>query len=204
MKIRLADGSGNLEFKYLVEDVDRHGNVRLYVKRRGHRKIRLRKSPGTQEFLDEYRDAMAGKSTAKSIGPAENTARSSLRWLVEQYYEGADFKVLDDRTRHVRRQILDAICLEPLSPQNAATIGSLPFANMPTSNIRTLRDRKASTPEAANARPKALRQVFVFAVNSDLVERNPARDVPYIRTGSQGFHTWTIEEVQVAIGGEGV
>jgi integrase len=67
---------------------------------------------------------------------------------------------------------------------------------MPTSKVRTLKDRKASTPEAANARLKALRQIFVFGVNSDLVERNPARDVPYIRTGSQGFHTWTIEEVQ--------
>jgi hypothetical protein len=67
---------------------------------------------------------------------------------------------------------------------------------MPTSKVRTLTDRKASTPEAANSRLKALRQVFVFGINSDLVERNPARDVPYIRTGSQGFHTWTIEEVQ--------
>jgi hypothetical protein len=35
-----------------------------------------------------------------------------------------------------------------------------------------------------------------MAVNNDLADRNPARDVPYIRTGSQGFHTWTIEEVR--------
>jgi integrase len=67
---------------------------------------------------------------------------------------------------------------------------------MPTSKVRALRDRKAATPEAANERLKALRQVFLMAINNDLAERNPARDVPYIRTGSQGFHTWTFEEVR--------
>jgi hypothetical protein len=42
-------------------------------------------------------------------------ARSSLRWLVEWYYESADYKTLGERTRHVRRQMLDALCLEPVS-----------------------------------------------------------------------------------------
>lgn len=104
--------------------------------------------------------------------------------------------MLDERTRYVRRRILDALCLEPVSTENRVTIGSLPYATMPTSKVRALRDRKAATPETANARVKALRQVFAFAVNADLAERNPARDVPYIRTGSLGFHAWTLEEVR--------
>ncbi len=195
-KVRLVDGGGTVELKYLVEDADRHGNVRLYVKRRGRLKVRLRNPPGSQEFLAEYQEAVSGKISAQSPDAAEKAARGSLRWLIEHYYESADFKVLDDRTRHVRRQILDGLCLEPVSPENSASIGSLPYATMPTSKVRALRDRKAATPESANGRLKALRQVFVFAVNSDLAERNPARDVPYIKTGSQGFHTWTIEEVR--------
>jgi len=36
---------------------------------------------------------------------------------------------------------------------------------------------EAGTSEPENGRLKALRQVFVFAVNSDLAERNLARDV---------------------------
>jgi hypothetical protein len=59
-KIRLADSSGNVELTYIVEDVDRHGNARFYVKRRGHRNIRMRSPPGSQAFLDEYRGAIAG------------------------------------------------------------------------------------------------------------------------------------------------
>ena len=39
----------------------------------------------------------------------------------------------------------------------------------------------------------ALRRVFAHAIDNDLADRNAAKDVPYIKTGSQGFHSWTIE-----------
>ena len=38
MKIRLADGSGFIELRHLVEDVDRHGNVPFTTAARGCRK----------------------------------------------------------------------------------------------------------------------------------------------------------------------
>jgi len=63
-------------------------------------------------------------------------------------------------------------------------------------HVRQLRDEKADRPEAANARVKALRQLFAWAIDVGLANHNPARDVPYIRTGSEGFHTWTVEEVR--------
>jgi hypothetical protein len=50
--------------------------------------------------------------------------------------------------------------------------------------------------EAANALVKALRQVFKWAVEADHADSNPVKEVPYIKTGSQGFHSWTIEEVR--------
>jgi len=59
-----------------------------------------------------------------------------------------------------------------------------------------MRDAKADTPEAANALVKALRQVFKWAVEAEHLDTNPAKEVPYIQTGSQGFHSWTIEEVR--------
>jgi len=53
-----------------------------------------------------------------------------------------------------------------------------------------LRDRKSELPEAANGQVKALRQVFKYAIAAEIpgAERNPARDVPYIKTGSQGSY----------------
>jgi integrase len=62
--------------------------------------------------------------------------------------------------------------------------------------VRKLRDAKADAPEAANALVKALRQVFKWAVEAEHTDSNPAKEVPYIKTGSQGFHSWTIEEVR--------
>ncbi len=58
MKIRMRDGTGSINLKYLVEDVDRHGNVRVYARRHG-RKTRIRETPGTEEFMVAYRAALA-------------------------------------------------------------------------------------------------------------------------------------------------
>ena len=50
MKVRLRDKSGIRLYRYIVEDVDRHGNVRIYFRRTGQPKIRLRERPGTEAF----------------------------------------------------------------------------------------------------------------------------------------------------------
>jgi integrase len=61
--------------------------------------------------------------------------------------------------------------------------------------LRHLETPKLKTPEAANARVKALRQVFAWALKQKLAKSNPALEVEYLRTGSQGWHAWTIDEV---------
>jgi integrase len=186
MKIRMHDRTGELRLKYLVEDVDRYGNVRIYVRRKGQPKVRLEQPPGTEAFLEEYRRALAGELTKpQPQAPRAPAVRGSLRWLVEQYYQAAEFKRL--MRGHVRRSILDDITMKH---------GHKPFALMEPRHVRKIRDEKADLPEAANARVKALRQVFKWAIAVDHHDRNPARDVDYIRTGSDGFHTWTVEEVQ--------
>ncbi|MBS7702665.1 tyrosine-type recombinase/integrase [Chelatococcus asaccharovorans] len=38
--------------------------------------------------------------------------------------------------------------------------------------------------------------MFAFGVNNDYCDRNPAKDVPYIKTGSEGFHSWSLDEVE--------
>lgn len=42
---------------------------------------------------------------------------------------------------------------------------------------------------------KALRQVYAFAVEYEITDRNPAKDVPYLSSNSDGFHAWSIDEV---------
>src|SRR4051794_19034533 len=50
-------------------------------------------------------------------------------------------------------------------------------------------------PAAANTLLKALRALFSWAVEAQLVSHNPTRDVRFIRYPSTGFHSWTLEEI---------
>jgi site-specific recombinase XerD len=198
LKIRLLNGSGTINLKYLYEDVDRYGNVRIYFRRKGALKIRIASLVGSADFLKEYQDAFAGKSST-SKPPKFERARAtsgSFRWLVEKYFaESEDFSSLSERTKYVRRRILDEICHELVSDDDTTVIGEMNF-DMPPLAVRRLRDRKKDKPEAGNARLKALRQVFKFGVEQQYCEHNPARDVSYRRIGSQGFHKWSESEVR--------
>jgi integrase len=64
--------------------------------------------------------------------------------------------------------------------------------------VRLFRDEKVDRPEAANGLVKALRQLFKWACDPTvaLLDRNPARDIAYLKSGSEGFHSWTIDEVR--------
>lgn len=168
------------DIPYLVEDLDRHGNVRLYFRRHG-RKVRIRAAIGTPEFWTKYNGLMEAEP-----GP-ETPGKGSLKWLVELYYGSAEFKTLAPRTRYVRRRILDEICQRD---------GGKPVALLEPRHLRKRRDERSETPEGANMRVKALRQVFAWGVEVGHTAGNPARDVPYLRGSAEGFHTWTIEEVR--------
>ncbi len=182
--IQLDDGTG-LDLKYLVTDTDRHGNERIYVRRHG-RKVRIREMATVEDFMAAYRAALETPSVDRRSTTA---APGSLRWLVQSYYGSAEFTGLHESTRTKRRLILEGICVDH---------GTKPFARLETKHVRTLiRDPKAATPEAANGRVKALRQVFKWAVEVGAAHDNPARDVPMLSPNNpDGFHTWTREEVQ--------
>lgn len=178
--------------KGCVEDQDRHGNVRIYFRARGRKKVRLRGTPWTPGFMAAYEDAKGGEANPAKRGIGTGT----WQWLCVKYFaECAEFKLLDPSTRKVRRNILEATCEEPIAPGSSKFFRDMPLSKMTADAVEVLRDRKLEFPEAANGRVKAIRQVFKFGVRKKHAPFNPARDVPYIRTGSAGYHTWTVDEV---------
>lgn len=185
----MGRGLVKLRLRYLVEDVDRHGNVRLYVARKGRKKIRIHEVPGTEAFMRAYQAALAGVESEPPAALAQDGAAvpDTLAWLVRGYYASAAFKGLDRRTQRVRRGILDQVIEKH---------GHKRFRLMQRRHVIKLRDERAEKPEAANARVKALRQVFKWAMDAlPNIEVNPAAAVPYLSSGSDGFHTWTVDEV---------
>jgi integrase len=178
-----------------IEDRDRHGNIRVYYRAKGRPKVRIHGTSWTPEFMAKY-DAAKGVEF-----PTTDRSRSALpgtwRWLCVHYFaECADYKRLDTRTQHVRRQILEGTFDEPIAPKSERFFRDFPLAKMNANAVEVLRDRKLSTPEAANGRVKAMRQVFKWGVAKGHAPFNPAREVAYFKSGSEGFHTWTPEEVQ--------
>lgn len=136
-----------------------------------------------------YQVALGGSALPEWRKPRkrQQTNVGSLKWLCEAYFNSAEFKRLDSRTNRVRRNLLDALCKDH---------GEKPAKLMEVRHVRFMRDVRADRPEAANAILKAVRQVFAFGVAAELLDRNPAKDVPYLKSGSAGFHSWTMEEVQ--------
>ena len=182
-------------YKYVVEDKT-DGVFRFYFRRKGQKKIRLPGHPGTDEFKAAYYAALNGTLTNEDIGP-KMASNGTFRWLSQQYFMSAEYKKLDSRTQRVRKGIIEHMWAEPIRPGSDKLFEDMPLHKMDPKAVRTLRDRKADLPEAANGRIKALRAIFTFATAKDveLALTNPARDVSYFRNQSDGFHSWTDAEV---------
>src|SRR5215469_9049187 len=131
MKVRLRDRSGIRLYRYIVEDVDRHGNVRIYFRRKGQPKIRLRERPGTEAFDAEYQRAFRGEVRPPLSNQHTPAMPGTMRWLCEQYYPSAAFQSLSPSTRKVRRGILDVIC---------DRAGKFRYSTMEPQHVAKLRD----------------------------------------------------------------
>jgi site-specific recombinase XerD len=179
-----------------VEDVDRHGNIRIYLRRKGSRKVRLHGTPWTPAFMAEYDIARQIAAPVAQGVLTRPTLPNTWSWLVLSYFdECSDFKRLDPITQIARRHALEATFDEPLRPGSDKRFADVPLARMTANAVEILRDRKLATPQSANARLKDIRQVFKWAVAKRHVPINPAREVPYLKTVSEGHHTWTEEEI---------
>ncbi|MBB6251395.1 tyrosine-type recombinase/integrase [Nitrospirillum iridis] len=194
VEFRLRDGTGTVKLKYLVEDVDRHGKVRIYLRRRGHLKVLLTATPGTPEFMAQYRAALEGKAPERAPrrkgkpAPGETAAApGTFRALVERYYATGAFRnQLDPGTQKARRYLLDALCEK---------YGKNPAHLMTSTHVQKLHDDRSDTPEGANNLLKALKHLFRVAVKAGWLQTNPARDVQKFPQEGEGYHTWTLEEV---------
>jgi integrase len=178
--------------KYVVEDTDRHGNVRIYYRRTGQPKVRLRGPVGSPEFLADYQRAASSKSSAtpkKVVARVQKGQPRTLRWLCTQYFSSSMYLQLDPTTRRTRRSVLERFC-------DCKDDGDKPFARLLPRHLRARRDAVMETPAAANTMIKVLRQLFRFAVRYDLHDSNPAAQVEYLTVNPEGYHSWTLEEIK--------
>lgn len=191
-----------IQFKFLVQDRDRHGNTRTYF-RHGGRKVRIREEFGSDAFRAVYDslkarvDAGAPVAVAEPANPLLPSA-GSFAAAVLAYYRSRAFLDLDGETQKKRRYQFEGMLAEPIAPDEATTFRGFPIARMTTATLEILRDRKRAQPEGGNNRVRALRGLFRWAatVPGMLPHGNPSIALTRLRVVSEGHHTWSLAEVE--------
>lgn len=190
-----------IDLPYLSREENRHGTEVLFVRRFG-RRIRIREQPGTEAFLKAYRAALQRLSGHRrvptTVRPRPQHPANSFGWLAVRYFGSAEFGALDPQSQTTRRKVIEGCLAEPFKDDDPEPMGNCPIPHLSAAKIRRLRDLKAGKPGAANNRRKYLSAMFAWALDQTppLVATNPVRDVARVKYATEGFHTWSIEEVE--------
>jgi len=195
-------GSVEIDLRYLSDEPDHRGNPRLYVRRYG-RRIRLRVSRHSPDFLKIYQDAlttleeMAGKAAAPHAPKKKAALRGTLGWLVSLYFASDEFLALPPKSQSTRRGVIEECLHETVKDGSKDLIADCPLSYFTPAKVKRLRDLKRAKglPGAANNRRKHISAMFGWAVEEGHVTANPARDVRRVRYATDGYHTWTVAEV---------
>ncbi|MBA4220205.1 MAG: integrase [Methylobacterium sp.] len=174
--------------KYVTTDVS-EGITRYYLRLPGEKtKARLPGQPGEEIFMEAYWAGLKKlPQPRRSDGTlAKADAKGTLSWLVDEYFRSAAFKGLAEATQGARRNILKVVL---------STAGNERVVDITEDVIRAARDRRASTPAAANTFLKAMSHLFTFAIEYKHAKKNPVLAVERVKHKSEGHHTWSEAEI---------
>lgn len=183
----------SFDLDYTCSDKDARGNVRYYVRikvNEKYKKKRLKETPGTRAFLDEYEAALA---ELRGVEPAPSPiSTESLRWLIQQYYNSGEFFQLAPATQQDKKSTLNRVCLKA---------GAMPYDEISHTHILKGRDDRRETPAAANKFIKHMRGLFKWAKDRGFVSADPTRDVENLKIprkddGTTGWYTWKPQDIE--------
>jgi integrase len=177
--------SSLLRLKYVQKWIDRRNDQpRYYFRRPGFKRVPLPGSPWSPEFMTAYAEAMAGQ-------PAPVTGRreflpGTMNALAVSYFNSISFRSLKPSTQAFYRTIIDRFCREE---------GHKRVATLKRKNVVERMAERADKPDSANGLRKVLRAMMKHAIEIGLRQDDPTRDVRAIRVKSDGFHSWTEDEI---------
>jgi integrase len=169
--------------KYVHGFIDRHGKPRWYFRRAGFKKIPLPGLPWSSEFMAAYEEALAGQPLQIC---GKRTKPGTVRALAVSYFNSPEFCSLRSSSQAIYRWLIDRFCVQ---------YGDNRIATLRREHIVKLMAARAEKPVAANNLRKVLRAMMRHAVEIGLREDDPTRDVRAIRVKSDGFHSWTDDEI---------
>lgn len=168
---------------YLRHEKNRHGEWVWYFRKDNGKRKRIRGEYGSKQFKAEYDAALRGEKTPKG-----KDSNGTLGWLIARYQESSRYLSLKESTRTTRDRVYKELLLSDARHSTAAKIRR--------KHMVEAMDKRASTPHAANNFLIYMRQMFDWAVAAEHVKENPCDGVRLIKAKTEGFHPWTVAEVE--------
>jgi integrase len=170
-----------IRLRYVHRYRDRHGRVRYYLRRPGHKAVPLPADPGSAQFFEAYQAALAASA------PLPREARpGTFNALAASYYASSHFRQLRASTAAVYRRIIERL---------RADHGDKPVALLDAQGVRRLVEARVETPAAANHVLRTMRTLMAHAVAEKMLTSDPSREVRRLRERKQGAPTWSEEDI---------
>jgi integrase len=166
---------------FVYRERTRHGRYVYYFRRGKGLRIRL-PDLGLPDFNRAY---LAALQSGKPLEGRVTEQAGTLAWLAGRYKQSAHFASLKPSTRRMRDNILKSVI---------ATSGHVPFNQITRRHINEAIDRR--TAAAGSNFRKVMSQMFKWAVSVELLTVNPCDGANRVRIETDGFHVWTIAEVE--------
>jgi integrase len=143
----------------------------------------MRAPYGSPEFLAAYHAAISSPTAVRGKHkPEEDT----FEWLWELYRKSPAWAELSPATKKQRENLMK------LAIERA---GDQPLEVWTRKFIIAGRDARAATPAQAGNFLKTLRGLFKWALDVEHVDVDPTVKIKMPKQRSDGFHTWTIDEM---------
>jgi len=162
--------------------VDLYGRARYYVRRPGHKNVRL---PWSPEFMAAYADAVEGQQPIE-IG-AKRSPAGSVAATVGLYLGSTVFANLATDTQRTRRNILERFREEH---------GDKRIAGIEKKHVQAMVTAKGKTPSAARNFLITLRALIAFAIDAGIrADDDPTLGVKRPKIKTEGYRTWTEDDI---------
>lgn len=170
-----------IKLPYIHEYRDRKGRMRRYVRRPGYPKMTLPGLPGSPEFMQVYKDALAG-----AVAPKGRSYKpGSLGDLVTQYYGSATFSNLSPKSQAIYRGALST----HVERDGHRLVRDLNYKIA----AKIIQEIGATRPGMANLTRSIMVAIFDHAIRLEMRADNPFKYVETYRLGTR--HTWTDAEL---------
>ncbi len=174
--------------QWVSEYRDRHGKPRYRFRRKGFAQYLFKSAPGTEAFRQEYAACLDGVAAERIAPGAERIAPGTFDDLISRYYRSPDFLDPSERTRVVYRGVLE---------RWRAKYGKGKVRDLEARHVAAMMAEMLPHRTAANMLRKRLNALMKFAILEGLASTNPVTATKPYKVKSDGFHTWTEEEIQL-------